>query len=135
MRLPIDYTEAEKSVLQTNLLSIPELLKRFPINLQKYEYIRAYLHQHPEFSTQERNTAAFVVVQLSVLRVYEIHERIGDHGVAAVFHNGPGSTVLLRADMDALPVREQTGLPYASKVEMRDTDGVVKPVMVSVRIF
>jgi metal-dependent amidase/aminoacylase/carboxypeptidase family protein len=109
--------------------SIPELLRKYPINQKKYEQFRAYLHSHPELSTLEKNTAAFVVVQLTLMRVYEVHERIGGTGVAAVFHNGPGMTVLLRADMDGLPVQEQTGLPYASKVYMRDTDGAIKPVM------
>ena len=138
MRVPIGFpTPPDQSSPQTLptsptspvKLSIPELLIRYPINLSKYEQFRAYLHAHPELSTQEKNTAAFVVVHLSLLGVYEIHERIGGHGIAAVLKNGDGRKVLLRAEMDALPVRETTGLPYASTVEMRDTDGLVKPVM------
>ena len=61
---------------------------------------------------------------------YDIHASIGGHGAAGVLKNGPGPTVLLRADIDALPVLEQTGLLYASKVTMKDVaDGVEKPVM------
>src|SRR6185437_10197054 len=60
---------------------------------------------------------------------YQVHEGIGGTGVVVVLHNGDGPTVLLRADMDALPVREQTGLPYASTVTAHDLDGNEVPVM------
>jgi amidohydrolase len=86
------------------------------------------LHQHPELSHQEHHTAAEVAERLGSFG-YRVHEGIGGTGVVAVLHNGDGPTVLLRADMDALPVREQTGLPYASTVTARDADGVEVPVM------
>lgn len=66
---------------------------------------------------------------LKSLNAYEVHSSIGGHGVAAVLTNGPGKTLLLRADIDALPVEERTNLPYASKARMKDTNGVEKPVM------
>ena len=60
---------------------------------------------------------------------YEIHAGIGGHGVAGVLKNGPGKTVLLRADIDGLPVEEKTGAAYASAARMNDLEGVEKPVM------
>jgi amidohydrolase len=87
-----------------------------------------HLHQHPELSHQEHNTAAEVARRLRAVG-YEVHEGVGGTGVVGLLHNGEGSTVLLRADMDALPVREQTGLPYASTVTARDGDGNEVPVM------
>jgi len=54
---------------------------------------------------------------------------VGGHGVAAVLRNGTGKTVLLRADIDALPVEEKTGLPYASTRNTKDVNGVLKPTM------
>jgi metal-dependent amidase/aminoacylase/carboxypeptidase family protein len=59
----------------------------------------------------------------------DIRKHIGGHGLVAILKNGSGKTVLLRADIDGLPVAEKTGLPYASKKTMEDVDGIVKPVM------
>lgn len=59
---------------------------------------------------------------LESLGAYEIHASIGGHGVAAVLKNGHGKTVLLRADIDALPVEERTGLEYASTKRMKDRE-------------
>ena len=98
-------------------------------DLSPYEELREHIHAHPELSKQESETASLVAKRLRTLGGYEIHEHIGGHGLAAVLENGFGRKVLLRADMDALPIREQTGLPYASKVTQRDTDGKTKPVM------
>jgi amidohydrolase len=69
------------------------------------------------------------VKHLATFNAYEIHASIGGHGVAAVLKNGPGKTVLLRADIDALPVEERTGLEYASTKKMNDLEGVEKSVM------
>jgi amidohydrolase len=87
-----------------------------------------HLHQHPELSHEERHTAAAVAERLRGYG-YEVHERIGGTGVVAILRNGAGPTVLLRADMDALPVREETGLPYASTATGIDQDGSQVPVM------
>ncbi|NMR20271.1 amidohydrolase [Cellulomonas fimi] len=86
------------------------------------------LHQHPELSHQEHRTAAAVVGQLEQAGL-EVHTGVGGTGVVGVLRNGDGPTVLLRADMDALPVREATGLPYASTDAATDLDGVEVPVM------
>lgn len=82
------------------------------------------LHAHPELSHEEQRTADRVADLLRTAE-YEVFERIGGTGVVGILRNGEGPVVLVRADMDALPVREQTGLPYAS-TQVRD-DGT--PVM------
>ncbi|KAI9925235.1 hypothetical protein MW887_006156 [Aspergillus wentii] len=97
-------------------------------NLQQYEDIYRHLHSSPELSGQEEQTAALAASHLTKLG-YKVHAHIGGHGVAGVLHNGPGPTILLRADMDALPVEEKTNLSYASKKVTTDKDGVKKPLM------
>jgi amidohydrolase len=86
------------------------------------------LHAHPELSHQESATAAKVAARLRDLRC-EVHENVGGTGVVGLLRNGDGPVVLLRADMDALPVREATGVPYASTAVAVTADGVEVPVM------
>jgi hippurate hydrolase len=86
------------------------------------------LHREPELSHQERRTAE-VVAQRLRRASFSVHEGIGGTGVVGVLANGDGPTVMVRADMDALPVREATGLPYASTVTAVDPDGPEVPVM------
>ncbi len=85
------------------------------------------LHAHPELSHQEHRTAAAVAERLRDAGC-EVHEGVGGTGVVGVLRNGDAPVVLLRADMDALPVREATGLPYASSVTA-SSDGSEVPVM------
>jgi amidohydrolase len=85
------------------------------------------LHQHPELSNQEVHTAAMVADALRKAG-YEVHEKIGTTGVVGILKNGDGPTVLVRADMDALPMKEETGLPYASTDHQTDSSGQVVPV-------
>ncbi len=86
------------------------------------------LHEHPELSLQEEQTAAKVAARLQSLG-YEVTTGIGGTGVVGLLRNGSGPAVMLRADMDALPLEEKTGLPYASKVIAKDHNGLVVPVM------
>jgi amidohydrolase len=86
------------------------------------------LHAHPELSDQEHRTAAKAAEQLEWAGC-EVSTAIGGTGVVGVLRNGEGPTVMLRADMDALPVREDTGLPYASTASGTDPDGHAVPVM------
>jgi amidohydrolase len=82
-----------------------------------------YLHANPELSTQEKETSAFIASSLRKLG-YEVTDHFGkyedpnlvSYGLVAVLKNGPGPAVYVRTELDALPVRENTGLPYASKV-------------------
>ena len=86
------------------------------------------LHQHPELSHQEHRTAARVAERLRAIG-FSVHEGIGGTGVVAVLGNGDGPTMLLRADMDALPVKEATGMPYASTTTATDAAGGEVPVI------
>jgi len=86
------------------------------------------LHQHPELSSHETRTAAALAERLRKLG-YEVTENVGGTGVVAIMKNGAGPTVMLRTELDALPVEEQTGLPYASKVRAKDDSGRDVPVM------
>ncbi|KAL2871210.1 M20 family metallopeptidase [Aspergillus lucknowensis] len=109
--------------------SLSEILKARSLDLAPYEELYKHFHANPELSLQEKPTSEKIAAHLSQLGAYELHTHIGGYGLAGVFRNGPGKTILLRADMDALPVQELTGLPYASSVTMRDADGSEKPVM------
>ncbi|HXA84230.1 MAG TPA: amidohydrolase [Candidatus Dormibacteraeota bacterium] len=80
------------------------------------------LHQHPELSSHETRTAAELANRLRTLG-YEVTEHVGGTGVVAILKNGAGPTVMLRTELDALPVEEKTGLPYASKVRTKDDSG------------
>ncbi|PYI68938.1 amidohydrolase [Arthrobacter livingstonensis] len=86
------------------------------------------LHAHPELSFQEHRTAKIVTDHLQALGL-TVHEGIGRTGVVGVLSNGDGPTVLLRADMDGLPVEEATGLEYSSHVRVLDDEGNDVPVM------
>src|SRR3954454_5388332 len=86
------------------------------------------VHAHPELSMQERRTAAKAAEHLQATG-YEITTEVGGTGVVGVLRNGDGPTVMLRADMDALPVKEATGLPYASTITATDPAGAQVPVM------
>ncbi|EFV15093.1 amidohydrolase [Segniliparus rugosus] len=86
------------------------------------------LHRHPELSFQEHRTAGRILDAISGLGL-DVHPGIGGTGIAAVLRNGDGPVVLLRADMDALPVQEKTGLDYASVDVGTDPDGHTVPVM------
>jgi amidohydrolase len=94
------------------------------------------LHTHPELSTQEQQTSAFLAKELKSAGC-EVTDHLGKYetpgatgyGVVGVLKNGDGPTVLIRTDMDALPVEEETGLPYASKVTTKDNAGKEVHVM------
>ncbi|BCT77802.1 peptidase [Sinomonas cyclohexanicum] len=85
-------------------------------------------HRNPELSHQEERTAGIVAEQLAGFG-FEVHTKVGGTGVVGVLANGDGPTVLLRADMDALPVKEATGLDYASTAVSTDAAGNQTPVM------
>ncbi|MFI2412099.1 M20 family metallopeptidase [Streptomyces sp. NPDC018947] len=86
------------------------------------------LHQHPELGLREDRTAKKAADALRESG-FEVTEGVGGTGVIGVLANGDGPVVMARADMDALPVREQTGLPYASSVSVTGPDGAEQPVM------
>jgi len=110
--------------------SFASVIKEYRPDLKPYEEIYKHCHANGELSTQEKETAAFITEHLKKLSGdLDIRTGIGGHGQIAILKNGDGPTILLRADIDALPLLEKTGLPYASKKTMKDVDDVVKPVM------
>jgi len=86
------------------------------------------LHEHPELSSHETQTAAKLASRLRSLG-YDVTENVGGTGFVAMMKNGTGPTIMLRTELDALPVQEKTGLPYASKVVAKDDNGKEVPVM------
>lgn len=96
--------------------------------LPDLETVYKDIHSHPELSMQETRTAGVAADRLRAAG-YEVSTGIGGTGVVGLLRNGDGPVVMLRADMDALPVEEATGLPYASKVTATDSAGKTAPVM------
>jgi amidohydrolase len=92
------------------------------------EPLFVHFHRTPELSFEEHETAARMAEELRALGL-EVTEGVGGTGVVGVLENGDGPRVLVRADMDGLPILEDTGLPYASTARQVDIDGVEKPVM------
>lgn len=86
------------------------------------------IHEHPELSLHETNTAAKMASELRKLG-FDVTEHVGGTGVVGVLKNGDGPVVLIRTELDALPVKEETGLPYASTVTTKNAAGMEVPVM------
>jgi hippurate hydrolase len=105
-----------------------KVLAGLPDLLPDLEALYTDVHAHPELSMQETRTAGLAADRLRAAG-YEVTPDIGGTGVVGLLRNGAGPTVMLRADMDALPVEEMTGLPYASTVKARDREGKAVPVM------
>lgn len=105
-----------------------DIINKYRPELGFYESTYKDLHQNPELSEQEERTSSITAEHLRKIG-YTTRDCIGGYGVVGVFKNGAGPTVLLRADMDGLPVLENTGLSYASKKEMKDQFGHTVPVM------
>src|SRR6516164_3804910 len=97
----------------------PSILSGLGGLLPGLESIYTDIHAHPELSMQETRTAGIAAERLRSSG-YEVTTGVGKTGVIGLLRNGPGPTVMLRADMDALPIEEVTGLPYASKVRATD---------------
>src|SRR5437588_6160381 len=96
--------------------------------LDDLEALYKDIHSHPELSMQEKRTAGLAAGRLKAAE-FEVTEGVGETGVVGLLKNGDGPTVMLRADMDALPVKEDTGLPYASTMSATDADGNETHVM------
>ncbi len=114
----------------TQAVAAPDAVVDKAIDAQMPDLLALYrdLHSHPELSFQEVQTAAKLAAIARKLG-FEVTEKVGQTGVVAVMRNGPGPVLMIRADMDALPVEERTGLPFASTVRARTRDGIDSPVM------
>src|SRR3954464_2759666 len=118
----------EMGVPVTTSSAVSSVLAGLQESRAEVEDLYRDVHQHPELSHKETRTAGLVADRLRNAG-FEVHEGVGGTGVVGVLRNGDGATVLLRADMDALPVREATGLAYASEVTGTDGEGDDVPVM------
>ena len=105
-----------------------DILKNLDRLLPELEALYKDVHAHPELSMQETRTAGLAAERLRAAG-YEVTAGVGKTGVVGLLRNGDGPTIMLRADMDALPVEEATDLPYASKVKATDREGKTVPVM------
>jgi len=105
-----------------------DILSNLPKLISQVEGVYTDVHAHPELSMQEHRTAGVAADHLRAAR-YDVTTAVGGTGVVGLLRNGDGPTVMLRADMDALPVEEATGLPYASKVTATNKQGATVPVM------
>src|SRR5512135_1267460 len=109
-------------------LDLGDILANLNGLLPDLESVYKDVHSHPELSMHEERTARIAADRLRAAG-YEVTTRVGQTGVVGLLRNGDGPTVMLRADMDALPVQEATGLPYASKLTATDSGGKTVPVM------
>lgn len=105
-----------------------DVSKAIEIDMPSLMELYRDLHANPELSFQEFRTSAKLAAEAKRLG-FTVTEKVGQTGVVAVLKNGPGPVVMLRADMDGLPVIEQTGLPYASKVKGVSKSGLETGVM------
>jgi amidohydrolase len=114
IHVAVARAEEPKAWVEKNLASLTEIYRHF--------------HQHPELSFEEEQTSRRLAEELASVGA-KVTEKVGGHGVVAVLENGKGPTLLLRTDLDALPVTEQTGLDYASRVQVKDARGSIVGVM------
>lgn len=119
---------AAVAILFASPVQADELSDAVKADLPSLMEIYKDLHSNPELSFQEVRTAKKLADEARRLG-FEVTEQVGRTGVVAVMKNGEGPTVMIRADMDALPVIEQTGLPFASKVVATTQDGIETGVM------
>jgi amidohydrolase len=115
---PIDAAEL------TPPLFVSKVQTKLPQWIKTYKH----LHQNPELSYHEKQTANQMVSHLKKMG-FKVSSNIGGHGVVGILKNGKGPTVMMRTDMDALPIVEETGLPYASKAITSDDSGADVGVM------
>ncbi len=111
----------------TQSLSSDPALRNLDAMLPELEALYKDVHSHPELSMQETRTAGLAADRLRAAG-YEVTTGVGKTGVVGLLRNGEGPTIMLRADMDALPIQEATALPYASKATGTDREGKTVPV-------
>jgi amidohydrolase len=112
---------------KTQASSSDAILRNLEGLLPDLEALYKDVHSHPELSMQEKRTAGLAADRLRAAG-YEVTPGVGKTGVVGLLRTGDGPTVMLRADMDALPIEEATDLPYASTVKVQDREGKTVPV-------
>lgn len=116
------------SVCRSASVKDEKILQRLDKEYPSLYNLYTNLHAHPELSFMETNTAALVARELKGLG-FQVTEKVGNTGVVGVMTNGEGPTVLVRADMDGLPIREESGVSYASREVVKDLSGKEQPSM------
>lgn len=116
-----------QNLAMTNQKGPTAILANVDTILPELEAIYKDIHAHPELSMHETRTAKIAANHLKT-NGFEVTTGVGQTGVVGILRNGIGPTVMLRADMDALPIKEATGLPYASKMTAKGPDGKIVPV-------
>ncbi len=127
LRLFLVLAATLMSVL-SNAQSVEGIDDNITGNLEEHEMIYKHFHQYPELSFKEFKTAERLSDELEKLG-FDITRNVGGNGFVGLLKNGPGPVIMIRTDLDALPLIEKTGLPFASKVIMTDADGIEMPVM------
>lgn len=122
------YVLSTLALFVASHVSAADLSQQLEKSLPELEQLYRHLHQHPELSNQEVQSAKRLAKEFKALGM-TVTEQVGGHGVVGLFKNGEGPTVMIRADMDGLPITEETGKSYASKVttvnELNQTVGVM----------
>lgn len=108
--------------------SVEQIDGKIAGNLDEHELIYEHFHQYPELSFKEFKTSEKLSDELEKLG-FNVSRNVGGNGFVGLLENGKGPVIMIRTDLDALPLEEKTGLPFASKVIMTDADGVEMPVM------
>ncbi len=116
MKLPLLILSLAAPVLAADVASLTK--QELPSLVALYKE----LHANPKLSLNEVETAARVAKELREIGL-EVTEKVGGHGIVGVLKNGDGPVILVRTDLDALPVNEQTGVPYASTKVVKDDLG------------
>ncbi len=116
---PVPAEDSSRRETKVDNERIAEVKQHLAADYDRLEALYKHLHSNPELSLREARTSARLASELKEIG-FEVTERVGGYGVVGVLKNGDGPTVMVRTDMDALPVIERTDLPYASKVRTRD---------------
>jgi amidohydrolase len=127
LAMPIASSYSRELLNMSERRPAQHILANLGTLLPDLESVYKDIHSHPELSMQENRTAGIAADRLRAAG-YEVTTGVGNTGVVGILRNGTGPTVMLRADMDALPVREATGLPYASNATA-EQNGKSVPVM------
>lgn len=123
MHTPTDDARPDPNILAQSPAQEALIRAHAEAILPEVEVLYKELHRHPELSMQETRTATLVAERMRALDAYAVTPGVGGTGIVCVLRNGEGPTVALRADMDALPLEEKTGLPYASQAMGTTPDG------------
>ncbi|UKZ88687.1 uncharacterized protein TrAFT101_004430 [Trichoderma asperellum] len=124
---PLTFSGSQAPLGQ-QCIDLASTIETFAPPLAQFENLYKDIHQHPELSCSEARTSSIIADRLQDLG-FDVRQSIGGHGVVGVLQNGPGKVVMLRAELDALPIQEQTGLSFSSTKRMADMWGRDQPVM------